>query len=374
MHTLTHAHSTQTHIFTNTHTHIHTFTYTYTQAHVVLVAYGAVPSSSEGGDGAGSNSSSSVGVLCLWDINRPNAPTDVLVCHGHPTCCLLSPGRAHIALAGTEDGAVVVWDLRETAQSRSQPGWGGLSPEALGREGLGPRAGLPGTPRSPTYTTEGGLPLARAEGGAAAGGQFSRVGMSNLTAPGATDHCAAVLRLVPLVRPQVRPQRSAASSSSSSSKGQAAGAEGKSGGGGGGGDGDGDGKDGDLDGEEKGDGGAEGGNGGTVKQGSTSGGRRGGTGAGWLAGLGGATSAGRLSFQLATTDETGLVVVWTVIELPRADMDGSEADVGLSVGGKVKLVRGGALRVVDNGRQDGGGGDGVVGEGRGGSSKTRVAR
>lgn len=35
------------------------------------------------------------------------------MCPGTPLCCAYSPDRAHVAVAGTEEGSVVLWDLRE---------------------------------------------------------------------------------------------------------------------------------------------------------------------------------------------------------------------------------------------------------------------
>ena len=37
------------------------------------------------------------------------------MCPGTPTCCALSPGKAHVALCGTAEGGVLLWDLREPA-------------------------------------------------------------------------------------------------------------------------------------------------------------------------------------------------------------------------------------------------------------------
>ncbi|RXM30793.1 WD repeat-containing protein 60 [Acipenser ruthenus] len=45
-----------------------------------------------------------------------------------------------------------------------------------------------------------------------------------------------------------------------------------------------------------------------------------------------------LSFQLASLDESGLLNLWVVMELPKANLAGSQHDLGLKPGGKVKLL------------------------------------
>ncbi|KAI1889176.1 hypothetical protein AGOR_G00176380 [Albula goreensis] len=45
-----------------------------------------------------------------------------------------------------------------------------------------------------------------------------------------------------------------------------------------------------------------------------------------------------LSFQLASLDESGVLNLWVVVELPKGDQAGSQTDLGLKPGGKVKLL------------------------------------
>ncbi|KAG7488437.1 hypothetical protein MATL_G00034530 [Megalops atlanticus] len=45
-----------------------------------------------------------------------------------------------------------------------------------------------------------------------------------------------------------------------------------------------------------------------------------------------------LSFQLASLDESGVLNLWVVVELPKANQAGSQTDLGLKPGGKVKLL------------------------------------
>ncbi|CAH3154809.1 unnamed protein product [Pocillopora meandrina] len=46
-----------------------------------------------------------------------------------------------------------------------------------------------------------------------------------------------------------------------------------------------------------------------------------------------------LSFQLASLEENAAINLWVVVELDRANDAGSESDLGLSPGGKIKLIR-----------------------------------
>ena len=53
------------------------------------------------------------GLLCVWDLHDCEAPTAVLVASGGPlTCCCLSPGRPYLAVAGSVEGSVKLWDMR----------------------------------------------------------------------------------------------------------------------------------------------------------------------------------------------------------------------------------------------------------------------
>ncbi|XP_061095456.1 cytoplasmic dynein 2 intermediate chain 1 isoform X1 [Conger conger] len=50
-----------------------------------------------------------------------------------------------------------------------------------------------------------------------------------------------------------------------------------------------------------------------------------------------------LSFQLASLDESGVMNMWVVVELQKADQAGSQTDLGLKPGGKVKLLHSSTL-------------------------------
>ncbi|XP_037135338.1 cytoplasmic dynein 2 intermediate chain 1 isoform X2 [Syngnathus acus] len=54
-----------------------------------------------------------------------------------------------------------------------------------------------------------------------------------------------------------------------------------------------------------------------------------------------------LSFRLASLDESGLLNLWVVVQLPKGNEAGSQADLGLRPGGKVKLLHSSACVTAD---------------------------
>ncbi|KAM7323755.1 hypothetical protein ACRRTK_017861 [Alexandromys fortis] len=57
------------------------------------------------------------------------------------------------------------------------------------------------------------------------------------------------------------------------------------------------------------------------------------------------TEMAGLSFHIASLDESGVLNVWVVVELPKADISGSMSDLGLIPGGRVKLVHSTAIQL-----------------------------
>ncbi|MXQ94153.1 hypothetical protein E5288_WYG010360 [Bos mutus] len=55
-----------------------------------------------------------------------------------------------------------------------------------------------------------------------------------------------------------------------------------------------------------------------------------------------------LSFHIASLDESGLLNVWVVVELQKADVAGSISDLGLIPGGRIKLVHSAAIQLSDS--------------------------
>ncbi|XP_053569806.1 cytoplasmic dynein 2 intermediate chain 1 [Bombina bombina] len=52
-------------------------------------------------------------IICVWNIWEPSTPQNILFCESQVKCCCFSPSKASLVFAGTADGSVVVWDLRE---------------------------------------------------------------------------------------------------------------------------------------------------------------------------------------------------------------------------------------------------------------------
>ncbi|XP_054430747.1 cytoplasmic dynein 2 intermediate chain 1 isoform X2 [Pteronotus mesoamericanus] len=55
-----------------------------------------------------------------------------------------------------------------------------------------------------------------------------------------------------------------------------------------------------------------------------------------------------LSFHIASLDESGVLNVWVVVELPKADVAGSISDLGLIPGGRIKLVHSAVSHLRDS--------------------------
>uniref|UniRef100_A0A8C9UC52 Dynein 2 intermediate chain 1 n=1 Tax=Serinus canaria TaxID=9135 RepID=A0A8C9UC52_SERCA len=58
-------------------------------------------------------------LICVWNIWQPSSPQKVLICDSEVMCCCFSPSKATLVFAGTADGSLLVWDLRE--DSRMHP-------------------------------------------------------------------------------------------------------------------------------------------------------------------------------------------------------------------------------------------------------------
>uniref|UniRef100_A0A8C4WP85 Dynein 2 intermediate chain 1 n=1 Tax=Gopherus evgoodei TaxID=1825980 RepID=A0A8C4WP85_9SAUR len=55
-------------------------------------------------------------IVCVWNVWQPSSPQKVLVCEAEVSCCCFSPSKATLVFAGTMDGSLVVWDLREDSR------------------------------------------------------------------------------------------------------------------------------------------------------------------------------------------------------------------------------------------------------------------
>ncbi|XP_042745029.1 cytoplasmic dynein 2 intermediate chain 1 isoform X1 [Lagopus leucura] len=52
-------------------------------------------------------------IICVWSIWQPSSPQKVLICDSEVLCCCFSPSKTTLVFAGTVDGSLLVWDLRE---------------------------------------------------------------------------------------------------------------------------------------------------------------------------------------------------------------------------------------------------------------------
>ncbi|XP_030405976.1 WD repeat-containing protein 60 isoform X3 [Gopherus evgoodei] len=163
-------------------------------------------------------------IVCVWNVWQPSSPQKVLVCEAEVSCCCFSPSKATLVFAGTMDGSLVVWDLREDSRMHhcvklNETDW---------------------IFRSPTFSTDGVL--------------------SSL------NHTYPVLAIEPVSTSVYKEQNYGLSHLSSQEE---------------------------------------------------------------MSGL---------SFQIASMDENGTLNLWVAVELQKVDLSGSQSDLGLIPGGKIKLV------------------------------------
>ncbi|XP_040290133.1 cytoplasmic dynein 2 intermediate chain 1 [Bufo bufo] len=194
------------------------------QRHMLLTVHGL-------GDSAESTSLCEKYIICVWNIWQPSTPQKILVCESEVRCCCFSPVKASLVFAGTVDGSVLVWDLREDFSMH----------QTMGIEDTN------WTFRSATFSTDA---------------IFTEV-----------SHTHPVKAVEPV--PSLETKDHGISSLSSSEE---------------------------------------------------------------MSGL---------SFQVASLDESGHLILWVVVELRKADLAGSQSDLGLIPGGKVKLVHSSSIHLSD---------------------------
>ncbi|XP_069770822.1 cytoplasmic dynein 2 intermediate chain 1 isoform X2 [Narcine bancroftii] len=170
-------------------------------------------------------------IICIWNIWEPSFPQKVLICESEVQCCCFGPGDALSVFAGTVDGSVVAWDLRDCSNIHYNL--------QIGEQEW--------TFRLPTFTTDG--------------------------VQTAVNHSCAVKAIDPVSSPTYDNCIGLSLL--------------------------------------------------TSQQGSSG-----------------------LTFQLASLDESGLLNLWVVIELPKADLAGSLTDLGLIPGGKMKLIHSSSIDVI----------------------------
>ncbi|XP_064494027.1 cytoplasmic dynein 2 intermediate chain 1 isoform X5 [Pseudopipra pipra] len=163
-------------------------------------------------------------LICVWNIWQPSSPQKVLICDSEVMCCCFSPSKTTLVFAGTIDGSLLVWDLREDSR---------MHPHMM-------MSGTDWTFRVPTFSTDGIL--------------------------NSVNHTSPVLAVEPV----------STSLDTDHSYG--------------------------------------------------------------LSGLSYQEEVSGPPFQIASMDENGILSMWVVVELQKVDLAGSQTDLGLVPGGKVKLV------------------------------------
>uniref|UniRef100_A0A663M3A4 WD repeat domain 60 n=1 Tax=Athene cunicularia TaxID=194338 RepID=A0A663M3A4_ATHCN len=163
-------------------------------------------------------------IICVWNIWQPSSPQKVLICDSEVICCCFSPSKTTLVFAGTIDGSLLVWDLREDPR---------MHPHMMIRE-------TDWTFRVPTFSTDGVL--------------------------NSVNHSSPILAVEPVSTSLYTDESYRLSSLSSQEE---------------------------------------------------------------MSGP---------PFQIASMDENGILNMWVVVELQKVDLAGSQTDLGLIPGGKVKLV------------------------------------
>ncbi|XP_028942536.1 WD repeat-containing protein 60 [Antrostomus carolinensis] len=163
-------------------------------------------------------------IICIWNIWQPSSPQKVLICDSEVTCCCFSPNKTALVFAGTIDGSLLVWDLREDSRMHphmviSETDW---------------------TFRVPTFSTDGIL--------------------------NSVTHTSPILAVEPVSTSLYTDQNYGLSSLSYQEE------------------------------------------------------------------------MSSPPFQIASMDENGILNMWVVVELQKVDLAGSQTDLGLIPGGKVKLI------------------------------------
>ncbi|NXC42687.1 WDR60 protein, partial [Penelope pileata] len=163
-------------------------------------------------------------IICVWNIWQPSSPQKVLICDSEVLCCCFSPSKTTLVFAGTVDGSLLVWDLREDTR---------MHPHMTFNE-------TDWTFRVPTFSTDGIL--------------------------NSVKHTSPILAVEPVSTPLYTDQNYG------------------------------------------------------------------------LSGLSHQEEMSGPPFQIASMDENGILNMWVVVELQKVDLAGSQTDLGLIPGGKVKLV------------------------------------
>jgi len=92
--------------------------YSYDKTPRLLVAMQPATAQEDGNRALEAHGLGARGLLSVWDLRSPQKPTHRLLCEGWPLCCCWSAGEqneaSYLVYAGMREGAVCLWDLRET--------------------------------------------------------------------------------------------------------------------------------------------------------------------------------------------------------------------------------------------------------------------
>ncbi|XP_010220533.1 PREDICTED: WD repeat-containing protein 60, partial [Tinamus guttatus] len=163
-------------------------------------------------------------IICVWNVWQPSSPQKVLICDSEVLSCCLSPSKTTLVFAGTADGSLLMWDLREDSRMHPHMTFSGTE----------------WTFRLPTFSTDGVL--------------------------NSVNHSSPILAVEPVSTSLYAEQNYRLSSLSYQEE---------------------------------------------------------------MSGC---------PCQIASMDENGILNMWVVVELQKVDLAGSQTDLGLIPGGKVKLV------------------------------------
>lgn len=89
--------------------HINSLNFSHSHGNLLLTGFSSHPKTKAQPDGGLQYK----GIVCVWNTGDLSQPLYVLTSEPHPSCCCFSPHKASLVFAGTDDGSVVLWDLRE---------------------------------------------------------------------------------------------------------------------------------------------------------------------------------------------------------------------------------------------------------------------
>jgi hypothetical protein len=280
----------------------------------VLVAYSPVVSVADGSSSsadvpaeeaeAGSNNVGEglglalKGLVLVWDLSQPSYPRHVLTCHGDPLSLGCDGRRGVVVFAGLEEGSLALWDLREDNALHQSV----TVPSSTSSSSSSSASAHTFVLRAASFTTDS-LPSSNHEAPVRRVAALDEHDLSSLAMGRPQNSAQVAIAQATAARDEAK----ALSSAQDDGEENAAAA---------------------------------------FNVMALTGGGGASSGVAGAAGGGDGGMLGGVSFQLASLDDTGSLFVWSSIELSSETLDpaGSEADLGLAPGARVKLVRSAVLR------------------------------